>query len=121
VLTLTFSEPIAASSVPASGTVTQSREGNNPAKLVITGITGTEAWSTGDKEYEEKNTSTVFNETASVSGATVKVTIGSNVSGAANAKPGASNPVTGVLNAGVTDLAGNSASSSSFSITARLW
>jgi hypothetical protein len=121
VLTLTFSESIAASSVPSSGTVTQSREGNNAAKLAITGLTGTEAWSTGDKEYEEKNTSIVFNETASISGATVKVTVGSNVSGAGNAKAGASSPVTGTVNSSVTDLAGNGASSTPFSITTKLW
>jgi hypothetical protein len=121
VLTLTFSEPVAASSVPSSGTVTQSREGNNAAKVAITGITGTEAWSSGDSKYQAKNTTSVFNETASVSGATVKVTVGSNVSGAASPEAGASNAVTGVVSSGVTDLAGNGASSTPFSITARLW
>jgi hypothetical protein len=121
VLTLTFSESIAASSVPTSGTVTQSREGNNAAKLAITGLTGTEAWSTGDSEYQTKNTTTVFNESASVSGATVKVTVGSNVSGASNPKAGTSSPVTGTVNSAVTDLAGNGASSTPFSITTKLW
>jgi hypothetical protein len=121
VLTLTFSEPIAASSVPATGTVTQSREGNNAAKLAITGLTGTEAWSTGQTAYEEKNTSTIFNESAAVSGATVKVTIGTNVSGAGNAKAGTSSAVTGVVSSAVTDIAGNAASATPFSITAQLW
>ncbi len=121
VLTLTFSEPIAAASVPTSGTVTQSREGNNAAKLAITGLTGTEAWSTGDSEYQTKNTTTVFNESASVSGATVTVTVGANVSGAGNPKAGTSHAVTGVVSSSVTDLAGNAASSSSFSITTKLW
>jgi len=120
VLTLTFSEQIAASSVPGSGTMTQSRAGNEAAKLAITGITS-ETWSTGSSAYQEKNTSSVFNETAAVNGATVTVTVGSNVSGAGNPKAGASSAVTGVVNSGVTDLAGNAASSSSFSITAKLW
>jgi hypothetical protein len=122
VLTLTFNEPIAASSIPTSTTITMSRSGNNTARLSITGITtGSEGWDTGDSAYMTKNKTTVFNATTSVSGSSVKVTVGSNVSEPGTATAGSGKPVVGVLNSGITDLFGNTASSSSFLITVTLW
>jgi hypothetical protein len=122
-LTLTFSEPLLASSVPTSGTLVQAKTGNGAAAtLAITGITsGTEGWSTGSSSgYQEKNTNVEYNETASVSGGTVTVTVGSKVKGNGTIASTTAN-MTGVVNPGVKDLFENTASTGAFSISAKLW
>jgi hypothetical protein len=123
-LTLTFNEQPLASSVPTSGTLVQAKAGTGAsATLTITGITsGTEGWSLGSNSaYQEKSTSVEYNESAAVSGSTVTVTVGSKVKGSGTIASTTAN-MTGVVNAGVKDqFFENSASTGTFSISAKLW
>jgi hypothetical protein len=121
VLTLTFSQTILASSVPTSGTIVQAKAGGGAnATVSITGL-GTE-WSLGSSSaYQTSKTSAEFNETASVSGSTATVTVGSKVGGTTPIA-GSANTVTGTLSSSVKDVFENNASATAFSLTStKLW
>jgi large repetitive protein len=123
VLTLTFSDTINAASIPSTGIVKQAKSGVGAAATVaVTGLTGgTEGWSTGvSAGYQEKQSSVEYNETASASGSTVTVTVGSKVKGSGTIA-GATGTVTGTVNTGVSDVFGNTASTGTFSISAKFW
>jgi hypothetical protein len=122
-LTLTFSDQLSASSIPASGKIVQKKTGVGAmASEAITGITsGTEGWSTGvSSGYQEKSTEAEYNETASVSGNTVKVTVGSKVKGSGTIA-GSTGTATGVVLSSVKDLFENAASTGTFSLSAKFW
>jgi hypothetical protein len=122
-LTLTFSDQLNSSSIPTSGTVLQKKNGGGAkATIAITGITaGTEGWSTGvSSGYQTEKTESEFNETASVSGATVTVTVGSKVKGTTPIA-GTTAAATGTVNAAIKDVFENAASTGTFSISAKFW
>jgi hypothetical protein len=121
-LTLTFSDPLNASSIPTSGKIVQKKTGKGAeATIAVTGITGgTEGWSTGAKSYQTEGTESEFNETASVSGNTAKVTVGSKVTGTTPIA-GATGTATGTVNPAVKDVFENAASAGTFSISAKFW
>jgi PKD repeat protein len=116
-LTLTFSAPIAASSIPSSVTITYARSGNSATTIAITGISSG-SWGTGDSSFSRYvntgGTSPALTATTTISGSTVKLTVTKVNDPSGNLNTAGPGSITGVLNPAIKDTSGHSASSDSF-------
>ncbi|HST54965.1 MAG TPA: N,N-dimethylformamidase beta subunit family domain-containing protein [Solirubrobacteraceae bacterium] len=116
-ITLQFSEPIAASSIPASVTLAYSRPLLGATMVTVSGI-GSGGWGSGDAStgarYAKALGSATVTASTLVSGATIRLTITSISDPSGNLTAGGPAPVTGTLNAAVKDPFGNTASTSAF-------
>jgi PKD repeat protein len=119
VLTLTFSDPIAAASIPSSVTITYTGNPLTSTTIAISGIGASAAWSTGDpasaRYSKSGGTSPVVTASTAVSGTTVKLTVTKVSDPSVNLRPGGPGVVTGTLSSSIKDVFGNTASTSSFS------
>ncbi len=116
-LTLTFSAPIAASSIPSSVTITYARANTfSSSTITITGISsGT--WATGDSfrtPYTDTGTSPTLNATTTVSGSTVKLTVTKVNDPSSHLNTAGPGAISGVLASTIKDTAGHPASSETF-------
>jgi PKD repeat protein len=119
VVTLTFSDPIAASSIPSTVTLTYTGNVLTSTTLAVSGIGGSTAWNTGDPltaHYAKSGgTSPVVTATAAVSGTKVTLTVTKVTDPSSDLKAGGPGVVTGTLSSSLKDVFGNTASTSSFS------
>ncbi len=121
VLTLTFSAPIEAASIPASVTLSYSRPTSGSTTVAISGISASTAWSTGDSSVSAKYLSATGATAAAtakttVSGSTVKLTITALNDPSNRFSSGGPATLSGTLSPTIKDLFGNTASTSAFSI-----
>ncbi len=116
-ITLTFNEPIAASSIPASVTLTYSRAIIGATSVAVSGI-GSGNWSAGDtltSHYSNTGgTNAVVTASTSVSSNTIKLTVTSISDPSNNLTAGGPDAVSGTLNSAIKDSYGNTASTSGF-------
>jgi PKD repeat protein len=121
VLTLTFSDAIEAASVPASVTLTYTRPASGSTTIAITGLGSSTAWSTGDNTTARylNAASTTASATAktTVSGDTVKLTITAISDPSGRFSSGGPATLSGILSPTLKDAFGNTASTSTFTIT----
>ncbi len=116
-ITLTFSDAISASSVPASVTLTYSRGATGATSLAVSGI-GSGSWSAGDtfsSHYVNTGgTAPVLTASTTVSGSSVKLTVTSINDPGNQLTAGGPASVSGQLNAALKDVFGNGASTATF-------
>jgi PKD repeat protein len=116
-LTLQFSDPIQASSVPASVTLTYARTLLGSTTVTVSGL-GSGSWSTGEplaSRYSNVGgTSAVVTASTTVSGSTVKLTVTSISDPSHNLTAGGPGAVGGTLSASIKDVFGNTASTTAF-------
>jgi PKD repeat protein len=116
-LTLTFSAPIAASSIPSTVTITYARANATASSTIsITGISSGN-WATGDNfftPYTDTGTSPTLNATTTVSGSTVKLTVTKVNDPSAHLNTAGPGAIGGVLASTIKDTAGHPASSATF-------
>jgi PKD repeat protein len=118
VLALHFSDPIAATSVPASVTISYKREATGSTTIAIGGI-GSGSWSSGDAEgshFYSKigGTSATVTATTAVESTVVKLTVTKVTDPSGNLTAGGPGVVAGSLSSSVLDVFGNQASTSQF-------
>jgi hypothetical protein len=116
-ITLNFNDSIEASTIPSSVTLTYTRTGTSSSTILVSGIGSATAWSTGDSSArytKTGGTSAVVTASTAVSGATVKLTITKISDPSGNLTAGGPGAVSGALSAGVKDVYGNAASTSTF-------
>ncbi len=117
VLTLTFSDPIAATSVPSSVTLTYTQSLTGSTAVAVSGL-GSGNWSTGtltSAHYSKVGgTSPVITANTLVSGGTVKLTVTKVTDPSSDLTEGGPATVTGTLSSAVKDVFGNTASTSPF-------
>ncbi len=116
-ITLNFNDSIEASTIPSSVTLTYTRTGTGSSTVLVSGIGSATAWSTGDSSArytKTGGTSAVVTASTAVSGATVKLTITKISDPSGNLTAGGPGAVSGALSAGVKDVYGNAASTSTF-------
>jgi PKD repeat protein len=121
VLTLTFSQPLEAASVPASVTLTYARPTTGSTTVTITGVSSG-SWSTGDGSAGARYITTAGASASAtakttVSGSTVKLTITAVTDPSGRFASGGPATVSGVLSPTIKDLFGNTASTSTFTFT----
>ncbi|HSZ68835.1 MAG TPA: PKD domain-containing protein [Solirubrobacteraceae bacterium] len=118
VLTLTFSDAIAAASIPSSVTLTYTGGTTGSTTVAVSGIGATAAWSTGDSAFsryaKSGGTSPVVTANTAVSGTKVTLTVTQVTDPSGNLKAGGPGTVSGALSSAVKDVFGNSASTGSF-------
>ena len=120
VVTLNFSEPLEAASIPATATLTYNRPASGSTTVTITGLSSG-SWSTGDGSAGARYITTA-GATASatakttVSGSTVKLTITAISDPSTVFSSGGPATVSGTLAASIKDLFGNTASTTAFSV-----
>jgi PKD repeat protein len=118
VLTLTFSDAIAASSVPSSVTLTYSGGLLSSTTLALSGIGSSTAWSSGDtattRYAKNGGTAPVVTANTAVSGTKVALTVTKVTDPSGDLQAGGPGVVTGVLNSSLKDVFGNAASTASF-------
>jgi PKD repeat protein len=116
-ITLQFNEPIAASSIASSVTLTYTRPPLGATNVTVTSL-GSGSWSAGDtlsSHYSNiGGTSATVTASTTVSGSTVKLTVTRVTDPSANLTAGGPAPVTGTLAATVKDVFGNTASTTGF-------
>jgi hypothetical protein len=116
-VTLQFSDPIAAASIPSSVTLTYAQSGTSSTTVTLSGL-GSGAWSTGDSTTSRYSntggTSAVVTATTLLSGTTVKLTVSAISDPSKNLTAGGPGAVSGTVNAAVKDVFGNTASTSAF-------
>ena len=121
VLTLTFSDPIAAASIPSSVTLTYTGNLLTSTTLAVSGIGASTAWGTGDtsttRYSKSGGTSPVVTANTAVSATKVALTVTKVTDPSSNLKAGGPGVVSGALSSSVKDVFGNTASTSSFSST----
>ncbi len=117
-ITLTFSDTIAASSIPSSVTLTYARfahrghgDRRQRPRLRAAGLPVTPAARTTRKIG---GTSAVVTASTLVSGTTVKLTVTKITDPSGNLTAGGPGPVTGTLSSSIKDVFGNTASTSPF-------
>ncbi len=119
VLTLTFNDPIAASSVPSSVTLTYTGATSAATTIAVSGIGGSTPWSTGDtastRYSKSGGTAAVVTASTAVSATKVTLTVTKVTDPSGNLTAGGPGVVTGTLSSSVKDVFGNTASTSSFS------
>ena len=117
VITLQFSDTLAATSIPSSVTLTYTRTVLGSTTLAVSGLS-LGSWNSGDSlitPYTKSGgTSAVVTATALVSATTVKLTVSSISDPSKNLTAGGPGSVSGTLNASVKDIFGNTASTSGF-------
>jgi PKD repeat protein len=117
-ITLGFSDPIAAASIPSSVTLTYTQALTGVTSIAVSGI-GSGSWSTGTllgAHYSKVGgTAPVITATTLVSGTTVKLTVTKVTDPSGDLTAGGPATVTGTLSSTVKDVFGNTASTSSFS------
>ena len=118
VLTLTFSDPIAAASIPSTVTLTYAGSASAATTVLVSSIGSSTPWSTGDtasSRYSKSGgTAAVVTASTAVSGAKVTLTVTKVTDPSANLKAGGPGVVTGTLSSSLKDVFGNTASTSSF-------
>ena len=116
-ITLTFNEPVAATSIPASVTLTYSRAIVGATNIAVSGI-GSGNWSGGDtfsSHYTNTGgTNPVVTASTAVSANTIKLTVTSISDPSNNLTAGGPASVSGTLNSALKDSYGNTASTSGF-------
>ena len=120
-ITLGFSDTIASSSIPASVTLTYTRGATGSTTVAVSGIGASTAWSTGDSgtsRYSKVGgTSAVVTASTTVSARSIKLTVTKVSDPSGNLTAGGPAVVSGTLNAVLTDVFGNTASTSAFAST----
>jgi hypothetical protein len=116
-ITLQFSDPIAASSIPSSVTLTYARAASGSTTVTVSGL-GSGSWNSGDSGTSRYSnvggTSATVTATTLVSGTTVKLTVSAISDPSKNLTAGGPGVVSGTVNAAVKDVFGNTASTSAF-------
>ncbi len=117
-ITLTFSDPIASSSIASSVAILYSRTGVAATQLGVGGMSSGN-WSAGDTlltpHYTKTGgTSPLVTLSTSVSGASIKLTVSKIADSSANLTAGGPGAVSGTLSSAIKDVFGNTASTSSF-------
>ncbi len=118
-ITLTFSDPIASSSIASSLAILYSRTGNGATQLGVGGIGGTATWSAGDTGFTQHYTKTggtspLVTVSTSVSGESIKLTVTKIADSSGNLTAGGPGAVSGTLSSSIKDVFGNTASTASF-------
>jgi PKD repeat protein len=118
VVALHFSDFVAPASIPASVTITYTREATGSTTIAIAGI-GTGSWSTGDAENSHfyskvGGTSATVTATTAVESTVVKLTVTKVTDPSGNLTAGGPGSVSGSLSSSVQDVFGNPASTSQF-------
>ena len=118
-ITLTFSDPIASSSIPSALAILYTRTGTITATQLGVGGLSNGNWSAGDTLFtphytKTGGTSPLVTVSSSVSGVTVKLTVTKIADSSGNLTAGGPGAVSGTLNSSIKDVFGNTASTSSF-------
>ncbi|HUN79482.1 MAG TPA: PKD domain-containing protein [Solirubrobacteraceae bacterium] len=118
-ITLNFNDQIAASSVPATVTLTYTGSATASTALAVSGIGGSTPWNTGDpltaRYAKSGGTAPVVTANTAVSGTAIKLTVTKVSDPSGDLKAGGPGAVTGTLSSSLKDIFGNTASTSSFS------
>ncbi|HUA75225.1 MAG TPA: N,N-dimethylformamidase beta subunit family domain-containing protein [Solirubrobacteraceae bacterium] len=116
-LTLTFSAPILASSIPSSVTIAYARSGSSNTTITITGISSG-SWNTGDNLFsryiDTGGTAPTLTASTTVSSNTVKLTVTKVNDPSGNLNAAGPGSISGVLNSAIKDTSGHPASSETF-------
>ncbi len=118
-ITLVFSDPIAASSVPSSVTLTYTiRSSFGPTEVALSGL-GNGNWTAGDTGFaghytKSGGTAPVVTASTTVTGVSVKLTVTKVTDPSHNLTAGGPGQVKGTLNAALKDVFGNTASTGAF-------
>ena len=118
-ITLTFSDPIASSSIPSALAILYTRTGTITATQLGVGGLSNGNWSAGYTLFtphytKTGGTSPLVTVSSSVSGVTVKLTVTKIADSSGNLTAGGPGAVSGTLNSSIKDVFGNTASTSSF-------
>jgi hypothetical protein len=121
-ITLTFSDPIASSSIPSALGILYTRTGTAATQIALGGLSASSSWSAGDSgniaHYTKiGGTAALVTVSAAVSGVSVKLTVTKIADTSGNLTAGGPAAVTGVLNSAIKDVFGNTASTGSFTST----
>ncbi len=117
-ITLVFSDPVAASSIPSALGILYTRSGAAATQIAPGGLSASASWSAGDSgspHYSKTGgTSALVTVSAAVSGVSVKLTVTKIADPSSNLTAGGPGAVTGTLSSSIKDVFGNTASTASF-------